>query len=99
MLKNRSKFILSIWLYLETRQFFDKLATKHGVDCPEPKTIARLLDKLVGEFLEPTFVNPTFLIGHPQVPLQNANAKVIKTLELFYYLKFFHFGILHYRHY
>jgi lysyl-tRNA synthetase class 2 len=51
----------------ETRLFFDKLATAKGVECPAPRTVARLLDKLVGEFLENTFVNPTFLIGHPQV--------------------------------
>lgn len=51
----------------ETRQFFDKLAQERGVDCTEPRTTARLLDKLVGEFLESQFVNPTFLVGHPQI--------------------------------
>nr|CAH8868622.1 unnamed protein product [Trichobilharzia regenti] len=51
----------------EARQFFMKIATQHGVDCPEPRTTARLLDKLAGEFLEPMCVNPTFLICHPCV--------------------------------
>ncbi|CAH8604226.1 unnamed protein product [Schistosoma mattheei] len=49
----------------ETRQFFLKIAAQHGIDCPEPKTTARLLDKLAGEFLEPLCVNPTFLTCHP----------------------------------
>ncbi|KAH8862911.1 Lysine--tRNA ligase [Schistosoma japonicum] len=49
----------------ETRQFFLKIATQHEIDCPEPKTTARLLDKLAGEFLEPLCVNPTFLTCHP----------------------------------
>ncbi|WKX98453.1 hypothetical protein Q1695_013831 [Nippostrongylus brasiliensis] len=51
----------------EARQVFDKLCQEKGVECPEPRTVARLLDKLVGEFLESTFISPTFLIGHPQI--------------------------------
>ncbi|VDD92537.1 unnamed protein product, partial [Enterobius vermicularis] len=51
----------------EVNAFFDKLAVEKEVECPPPRTTARLLDKLVGEFLESTFVSPTFLIGHPQV--------------------------------
>lgn len=30
----------------EANQFFIKLATDRGVECPEPKTTARLLDKV-----------------------------------------------------
>lgn len=51
----------------DTRQFFDRLAVKHEVECPPPRTLARLLDKLVGEFLEAQCINPTFIIDHPQV--------------------------------
>jgi lysyl-tRNA synthetase class 2 len=51
----------------ETREFFDKLAREKNVDCPAPRTTARLLDKLVGDYLEATFINPTFLVGHPQI--------------------------------
>lgn len=51
----------------ETRQFLMQLCEKHGVDCPDPKTTARLLDKLCGEFVEPKCVNPTFIIDHPQI--------------------------------
>ncbi|KAB7506104.1 Lysine--tRNA ligase [Armadillidium nasatum] len=34
---------------------------------PDPQTAARLLDKLVGEFLEEQCINPTFIINHPKV--------------------------------
>ncbi|GER43863.1 lysine--tRNA ligase [Striga asiatica] len=37
------------------------------VKCPPPQTTARLLDKLVGHFLEETCVNPTFIINHPEI--------------------------------
>jgi len=30
----------------ETNAFFDRLATEHGVECPPPRTTARLLDKV-----------------------------------------------------
>ena len=43
------------------------LCDKHGVNCPAPQTTARLLDKLVGEFLETQCVNPTFICDHPQL--------------------------------
>lgn len=51
----------------DARKFFDDLCVKQQVDCSPPRTVARLLDKLVGEYLEPTFINPTFLHGHPHV--------------------------------
>uniref|UniRef100_V9KKX9 Lysine--tRNA ligase n=1 Tax=Callorhinchus milii TaxID=7868 RepID=V9KKX9_CALMI len=51
----------------ETRKFFDDLCAQKGVECPSPRTTARLLDKLVGEFLEVTCINPTFICDHPQI--------------------------------
>ncbi|GFH11345.1 lysyl-tRNA synthetase [Haematococcus lacustris] len=51
----------------ETRQVLLDLCTKHNVNCPAPHTPARLLDKLVGEFLEEQCVNPTFICDHPQL--------------------------------
>ncbi|KAM7015088.1 lysine--tRNA ligase isoform 2-T2 [Tautogolabrus adspersus] len=51
----------------ETRKFFDDLCAQKGVDCPPPRTTARLLDKLVGDFLEVTCINPTFICDHPQI--------------------------------
>jgi len=36
----------------ETREFFDKLCKDRNVECSNPRSTARLIDKLVGEYLE-----------------------------------------------
>ena len=51
----------------EARIFLVDLCAKHNVDCPPPQTTARLLDKLVGEYLESQCINPTFICDHPQI--------------------------------
>lgn len=51
----------------ETRLFLVDLCKKHGVECSEPRTTARLLDKLVGDFLEVQCINPTFITDHPKI--------------------------------
>uniref|UniRef100_A0A8C8ZLA8 Lysine--tRNA ligase n=1 Tax=Prolemur simus TaxID=1328070 RepID=A0A8C8ZLA8_PROSS len=51
----------------ETRQILDDICVAKAVECPPPRTTARLLDKLVGEFLEVTCINPTFICDHPQI--------------------------------
>lgn len=51
----------------EARAALDKLCIKHNVECNPPRTSARLLDKLVGEYLEENCINPTFITEHPQV--------------------------------
>ncbi|TRY95091.1 hypothetical protein DNTS_004184 [Danionella cerebrum] len=51
----------------ETRKFLDDLCVKKEVECPPPRTTARLLDKLVGDFLEVKCINPTFICDHPQI--------------------------------
>lgn len=51
----------------ETRQWLSDLCNKHEVDCSEPRTANRLIDKLVGEYIESQCVNPSFIIGHPQI--------------------------------
>lgn len=51
----------------ETNQILNDLCTKHEIECPPPRTTARLLDKLVGEFIEETCINPTFILDHPQI--------------------------------
>jgi len=51
----------------EARLQLEKICLTAGVECPPPRTAARLLDKLVGDFLEETCVNPTFITEHPQV--------------------------------
>ncbi|EPQ56889.1 lysyl-tRNA synthetase [Gloeophyllum trabeum ATCC 11539] len=51
----------------EANVFLRDLCKKHNVECSEPRTNARLLDKLVGEFIEPLCISPAFIVGHPQV--------------------------------
>ncbi|KAL1925306.1 uncharacterized protein VTP21DRAFT_189 [Calcarisporiella thermophila] len=51
----------------ETNKFLSDLCDKFNVECGAPRTNARLLDKLVGEFLETDCVNPAFICGHPQM--------------------------------
>ncbi|EER02190.1 Lysyl-tRNA synthetase, putative [Perkinsus marinus ATCC 50983] len=51
----------------EARQQLDELATKFDVECPAPRTSARLLDKLCGFFIEDKIVSPTFVTEHPQI--------------------------------
>lgn len=49
----------------ESAKTLSDLCEKHGVECPPPRTSARLLDKLVGHFIEETCINPTFIMNHP----------------------------------
>jgi len=49
----------------ESRIFFDNLCKEKGVECANPRTNARLIDKLVGEFLESQCKNPVFIIDTP----------------------------------
>lgn len=51
----------------ETNEFLRRMLKKMKVDCPPPLTNARMIDKLVGEFIEEKCVNPTFITGHPQM--------------------------------
>ncbi|KAJ5237446.1 hypothetical protein N7489_007537 [Penicillium chrysogenum] len=51
----------------ETNEFLKRVLKKMNVDCSPPQTNARMLDKLVGEFIESTCINPTFITGHPQM--------------------------------
>ncbi|XP_077231280.1 lysine--tRNA ligase, cytoplasmic-like [Tasmannia lanceolata] len=48
-------------------KYLVEACTKFDVKCPPPQTTTRLLDKLVGHFLEETCVNPTFIINHPEI--------------------------------
>ena len=71
-----------------TRDFLDKLAKQHAVDCSNPRSSARLIDKLCGAFLEDKCINPTFIIDHPQLmcPLakyHRSEAGLAERFELF----------------
>jgi lysyl-tRNA synthetase class 2 len=48
-------------------KFLSDLCIKHNVECAPPRTSARLIDKLVGEYIEVQCINPTFITEHPQM--------------------------------
>lgn len=62
---------------------------KHHVTIPDGvKTVSRILDKLVGAFIEPTCVNPTFICDYPLImsPLAKThrnNPRLTERFELF----------------
>ncbi|KAK9471364.1 uncharacterized protein V1510DRAFT_368062 [Dipodascopsis tothii] len=69
----------------ETNQFLQDVLAKNGITCTPPLTNARMLDKLVGEYLEDTCINPTFITGHPQMmsPLAKYHRSVPGICERF----------------
>jgi lysyl-tRNA synthetase class 2 len=72
----------------ETNKFLSDVLIKQGIDCSEPRTNARMLDKLVGEYLEVECISPTFITGHPQMmsPLakkHRSRAGLCERFELF----------------
>lgn len=69
----------------ETRNFLIKICNEKNIHCDEPKTISRLFDKLIGAYLEPLCINPTFIINHPQVmsPLAKYNRNNNQLTERF----------------
>ncbi len=68
----------------ETGEFLKGLLKKMNLECSEPLTNARMLDKLVGEFLEETCISPTFIFGHPQMmsPLAKYHREKVRALGL-----------------
>ncbi|KAJ2785382.1 hypothetical protein GGI18_003350 [Coemansia linderi] len=50
------------------------LAARH-ITCPLPHTMPRLLDRLIGHYIEPQCTQPTFLLNHPAImsPLAKSN--------------------------
>lgn len=65
--------------------FLEALCKKHNVECRPPRTVARLVDKLVGHFLEENCINPTFITDHPEVmsPLAKTHRAVPDLTERF----------------
>ena len=51
----------------EFNEFIEKICTDNNIECSKPRTTSRLLDKLVGYYIEPYCINPTFIYGHPQI--------------------------------
>jgi lysyl-tRNA synthetase class 2 len=69
----------------ETNEFLRKLCEEKNVKCPDPKTTARLIDKLVGDFIEVECDNPAFIIDHPQImsPLAKYHRTTVGLTERF----------------
>jgi len=72
----------------QCRQFLTEICIQRNVKCSPPQTIPRLLDKLVGEYLEPLCQNPTFITNHPQImsPLakyHRSNPLLTERFEMF----------------
>jgi lysyl-tRNA synthetase class 2 len=51
----------------ETNRFLIDLCRTVKCECEAPHTTARLLDALVGEYIEKELVNPSFITDHPQI--------------------------------
>ena len=47
--------------------FLEGILKEYDIDCSPPRTVARLVDKLVGHFLEDNIINPTFITEHPEM--------------------------------
>jgi len=55
-------------LHLESaRKMLDDIVVGQGLDCAAPRTSARLMDKLIGEYLEEQCINPGFICEHPVI--------------------------------
>lgn len=72
----------------EARIIIDKICLEKDIECQEPRTTARLIDKMVGQLIEPNCINPTFIVNHPQImsPLakwHRSKPNVVERFELF----------------
>jgi lysyl-tRNA synthetase class 2 len=72
----------------ESNIYLDSVCKERNIECTIPRTTPKLLDKLIGEYIEPQCVNPTFVINHPLVmsPLakqHRLNPQLSERFELF----------------
>ena len=51
----------------EANQYLRKICKEREIECSPPHTTARLLDKLVGHYIEPLCISPTFIMNHPEI--------------------------------
>jgi len=69
----------------EIQKFLESLCKEHNVECRPPRTVSRLVDKLVGHFLEEQCINPTFITDHPEMmsPLAKTHRSIPGLTERF----------------
>lgn len=72
----------------ETRLILEQICKDFNVECSNPRTNSRMLDKLAGHFIEPKCKNPSFIINHPLImsPLakwHRDDPRVTERFELF----------------
>ena len=64
---NDTQFKLPDISGVNSTEEYTNLMTLLGVTISPPLTLNRLVDGLIGEFVEPLCIQPTFLINHPQI--------------------------------
>lgn len=72
----------------EEREKLSQICLRELEKLPEPATPSKLIDKLIGHFIEDKIVNPTFIVGHPKFmcPLAKTDPKnphLTQRFELF----------------
>lgn len=72
----------------EYRQYLDKECQQRSIQCFPPRTTSRLFDKLIGHYIEPKCINPSFIMNHPLImsPLSKShrnNPMLAERFELF----------------
>lgn len=49
------------------RSTLDQICIERNISCSPPRTTSRLIDKLIGTYIEPQCISPTFVCNHPLV--------------------------------
>lgn len=80
---------IDIGEYADAKSLFKAIASKNKGTTPDPNaTRGKLIDFLVGEFLEPTLIQPTFLYDYPRdiSPLAKSkpgNPRIVERFEVY----------------